>query len=176
MKIAVIDDYQDAFRKLDCFSRLKDHDVIVFNDTEKDPDKLAARLKAAEALVLTQQRSAISRALIQKLPKLKLIAQTGRVTSHIDLAACTEGGVVDAAGGTSVPHSTAELTWGLILSSLRHIPREVQHLKQGSWQTTVGTGLDGKTLGIYALGVLGFLLVAKVFPLVGAEDEARRRG
>ncbi|MBI2960843.1 MAG: D-2-hydroxyacid dehydrogenase family protein [Betaproteobacteria bacterium] len=165
MKIAVIDDYQDAFRKLDCFSRLKDHDVIVFNDTEKDPDKLAARLKDAEALVLTQQRSAISRALIQKLPQLKLIAQTGRVTSHIDLAACTEGGVVVAAGGTSVPHSTAELTWGLILSSLRHIPREVQHLKQGSWQTTVGTGLDGKTLGIYALGRIGSFVaqVGKAF-------------
>ena len=155
MKIAVLDDYQDAFRSLACFARLKDHDVVVFRDTEKDPARLAARLKDADAVVLTQQRSPFPRAVIEKLPRLRLIAQTGRNTNHIDVAACTERGVVVAAAGASPPHSTAELAWGLILASLRHIPHEVQQLKQGVWQTTVGTGLHGKNLGVYAFGRIG---------------------
>ena len=155
MKIAVIDDYQDAFRKLACFARLREHEVVVFHDTEKDPARLAARLKDADAVILTQQRSPFPRAVIEKLPKLKLIAQTGRNTNHIDVAACTEKGIVVAAAGSGTPHATAELTWGLILASLRHIPHEVQQLKQGVWQTTVGTGLHGKTLGVYAFGRIG---------------------
>ena len=155
MKIAVIDDYQDAFRKLAGFARLKDHNVVVFNDTEKDPAKLAARLADADAVLLTQQRSPFPRAVIEKLPKLKLIAQTGRNTNYIDVAACTEKGIVVAAAGSGTPHATAELAWGLILASLRHIPHEVEQLKKGVWQTTVGTGLNGRTLGVYAPGRIG---------------------
>ena len=155
MKIAVIDDYQDAFRKLAGCARLQDHEVVVFHDTEKDPDRLAARLKDADVVLLTQQRSPFPRAVIEKLPRLRLIAQTGRNTNHIDVAACTEKGIVVAASGSGTPHATAELAWGLILASLRHIPHEVQQLKQGVWQTTVGTGLHGKTLGVYAFGRIG---------------------
>ena len=155
MKIAVLDDYQDAFRQLAGFARLKGHDVVVFRDTEKDPAKLAARLADADAVLLTQQRSPFPRAVIEKLPKLKLIAQTGRNTNHIDVAACTEQGIVVAAAGSGTPHATAELAWGLILASLRHIPHEVEQLKKGAWQTTVGTGLNGKTLGVYAPGRIG---------------------
>lgn len=155
MKIAVLDDYQDAFRKLACFARLKDHEVVVFHDTEKDPAKLAARLKDADAVILSQQRSSFPRAVIEKLPKLRLIAQTASLREHLDVAACTEKGIAVAAVRSGVSHSTAELTWGLILASLRHIPHEVQRLKQGVWQTTVGTGLHGKTLGIYGLGKIG---------------------
>ena len=155
MKIAVIDDYQDAFRQLAGFARLQGHEVIVFNDTEKDPAKLAVRLADADAVLLTQQRSPFPRAVIEKLPKLKLIAQTGRNTNHIDVAACTEKGIVVAAAGSGTPHATAELAWGLILASLRHIPHEVEQLKKGVWQTTVGTGLKGRTLGVYAPGRIG---------------------
>ncbi len=155
MKIAVIDDYQDAFRRLAGFARLKGHDVVVFHDTEKDPARLAARLADADAVLLTQQRSPFPRAVIEKLPRLKLIAQTGRNTNHIDVAACTEKGIVVAAAGSGTPHATAELAWGLILASLRHIPHEVEQLKKGVWQTTVGTGLNGKTLGVYAPGRIG---------------------
>ncbi len=155
MKIAVIDDYQDAFRKLTSYSRLQDHEVVVFHDTEKDPAKLAARLETVDAVVLTQQRSPFPRAVIEKLPKLKLIAQTGRNTNHVDVAACTEQGIIVAAAGSGSPHPTAELTWAIILASLRSIPHEVQQLKQGVWQTTVGTGLRGKTLGVYAFGRIG---------------------
>lgn len=165
MKIAVIDDYQDAFRRLSSFGKLAGHEVIVFNDTEKDVAKLAARLKDVEAVVLTQQRSAFPRALIERLPKLKLISQTGRNAYHIDIDACTERGVIISAAGAGLPNPTAELTWGLILAALRHIPQEVQRLKGGEWQKTLGTGLSGKTLGIYAYGRIGSLVarVGKAF-------------
>jgi D-3-phosphoglycerate dehydrogenase / 2-oxoglutarate reductase len=155
MKIAVIDDYQDAFRSLKCYAKLKGHDVIVFNDTEKDPVRLADRLKDAEAVLLTQQRSRFPSAVVERLPKLKLVSQTGRATAHIDVDACTRHGIVVSAGGAGRPHTTAELTWGLILAALRHIPYEVRRLREGHWQSTIGTAVQGKTLGIYAMGRIG---------------------
>jgi len=158
MKIAVIDDYQDAFRTLRCYAKLKGHEVLVYNDTEKDPARLAERLKDAEAVILTQARSAFPRVLIERLPKLRLISQTGRSTGHIDIAACTEHGVVVSAAGFATPHPTAELTWGLILAALRHIPYEAQRLREGHWQSTVGICVRGKTLGIYAYGRIGSLV------------------
>jgi D-3-phosphoglycerate dehydrogenase len=161
MRIAVIDDYQDAFRKLKCYAKLKGHQVDVYHDTEKDPARLAERLKDAEAVLLTQQRSPFPRALAERVPKLKLISQTGRNANHIDVAACTEHGIVVAAGGAGNPAPTAELTWGLILAALRRIPQEVQRLKEGQWQGSVGTGVEGKTLGVYAYGRIGSI-VAKV--------------
>ncbi len=165
MKIAIIDDYQDAFRRLDCAKKLAGHELVAFTDTEKDPAKLAARLQDADILVLTQQRSKMPRAVIEKLPKLKLLSQTGRNAYHIDLAACTEKGVVVSAGGAGNPNPTAELAWGLILAALRRIPQEVQRLKNGQWQGSVGSGLSGRTLGIYAYGRIGSLVaqVGKAF-------------
>jgi D-3-phosphoglycerate dehydrogenase / 2-oxoglutarate reductase len=165
MKIAVIDDYQDAFRKLGCYARLKGHEVAVYHDTEKDAAKLAGMLKDAEAVVLTQQRSPFPRAVIERLPNLKLISQTGRNVNHIDLAACTEKGIIVSAGGAGNPNPTAELTWALILAALRRIPQEVQRMKDGKWQGSVGIGLAGKTLGIYAYGRIGSLVagVGKAF-------------
>ncbi len=167
MKIAVIDDYQDAFRKLECFSRLKGHDVIVFNDTEKDPVKLAERLKDADVVLLTQQRSRFPRAVIERLPMLKLISQTGRNVGHVDVAACTERGILVAGAGGGNPNPTAELAWGLIIAALRSIPFEVQRLKEGHWQSTVGDGLKGKTLGVYAFGRIGSVVarVGKAFEM-----------
>jgi D-3-phosphoglycerate dehydrogenase / 2-oxoglutarate reductase len=167
MKIAVIDDYQDAFRTLRCYPKLERHEVIVYNDTEKDPVRLAERLKEAEAVILTQARSPFPRALIERLPRLKLISQTGRSTGHIDIDACTEHGVAVSAAGKATAHPTAELTWGLILGALRHIPYEVQRLKEGHWQSTVGVCVQGKTLGIYAYGRIGSL-VANVGRAFGA--------
>ena len=110
MKIAIIDDYQDAFRRVKAAQQLAGHELMVYTDTEKDPAKLAERLKDAEVLVLTQQRSKMPRAVIEKLPKLKLISQTGRNANHIDIAACTEKGIVVSAGGGGNPNPTAELT------------------------------------------------------------------
>jgi len=165
MKIAIIDDYQDAFRKLECAGKLAGHELLAYTDTEKDPTKLAARLQDAEVLVLTQQRSKMPRAVIEKLPKLKLISQTRRHVNHIDMAACTEKGVVVSAGGAGNPNPTAELAWGLIIAALRRIPQEAQRLKNGQWQGSVGSGLSGRTLGIYAYGRIGSLVaqVGKAF-------------
>jgi D-3-phosphoglycerate dehydrogenase / 2-oxoglutarate reductase len=160
MKIAVIDDYQDAFRTLKCHAKLKGHDIIVYTDTEKDPARLAERLKDVEAVLLTQQRSRFPSAVIERLPNLKLISQTGRATAHIDVEACTRHGIVVSAGGAGRPHTTAELTWGLILASLRHIPYEINRLKAGYWQSTIGTAVQGKSLGIYAFGKIGSMVAA----------------
>lgn len=160
MKIAVIDDYQNAFKTLKCFVKLNGHEVVVYTDPETDSEKIAAHLKDADAVVLTQQRTYFPRALIDKLPKLRLIGQTGRAATHIDLAACTEKGIVVSAGGAGNPHATAELTWGLILSALRNLPFEVKQLKEGRWQSTLGIGVSGKTLGIYAYGKIGSIVAA----------------
>lgn len=167
MKIAVIDDYQDAFRTLRCYAKLSDHEVVVYNDTEKDAARLAERLKDAEAVILTQQRSRFPRALIERLPKLRVISQTGRNAGHIDVDACTKRGIVVSAGGAGNPNPTAEITWGLILAALRHIPYEVRRLREGHWQSTLGVAVQGKTLGIYALGRIGSL-VANVGRAFGA--------
>ena len=168
MKIAVLDDYQNAFRTLKCSRKLSGHEVVVFTDTETDLGKLAEKLKDADAVVLTQQRSSFPRALIEKLPRLKLIGQTGRAATHVDLDACTERGIVVSAGGLGNSNNTAELTWGLILAALRNIPLEVKRLKEGYWQSTLGTGIRSKTLGIYAYGKIGSIVAA-----VGKAFDAR---
>ena len=146
------------FARFAAIRKLEGHEVLVYNDTEKDPVRLAERLKDAEAVILTQARSPFPRALIERLPKLRLISQTGRSTGHIDIDACTEHGVVVSAAGFATPHPTAELTWGLILAALRHIPYEVQRLREGHWQSTLGVCVKGKTLGIYAYGRIGSLV------------------
>jgi D-3-phosphoglycerate dehydrogenase len=185
MKIAVIDDYQDAFRKTKAFPRLSGHEIIVYDDSEKDPEKLAARLQDAEVVVLTQQRSPFPAAVIDRLPKLKMISQTGRNTAHLDLVRCADKGIVVSAAGAGGPNATAELTWAIILANLRHIPDEVQRLKKGEWQKTVGTGLNGKTLGVYAFGKIGsvvagvgraFAMRVVCFGREGSTTRAREAG
>ena len=161
MKIAVIHDYADAFRKTKAFPKLKGHEVIVHTDAYTDPSKVVEQAAGCDALVLIQQRVSVPRQVIEKLPQLKFISQTGGNVYHLDIAACTEHGVVVSAptrggGHGSNPYSsTGELAWGLILASLRHLPFEVERLKQGHWQSTSGTRLYGKTLGIYAFGNIG---------------------
>lgn len=157
MKIAVLDDYANAFRGVSGYPRLKEHEVVIYHDTVKDGTQLAARLQDADAIVITQERSSLRRDVIEKLPKLKLIAQTGSHRRHIDIDVCTARGIAIAAmndgGGRS--NSTVELTWALILASMRQIPQEAEALKRGVWQATLGKGVRGKTLGIYALGNIG---------------------
>jgi D-3-phosphoglycerate dehydrogenase len=160
MQIAVLDDYQDAFRTLNCASKLDGQQVKVFHAPAESDDALVDMLKDAEAVILIQQRTAMPRKIIERLPNLKMLSQTGRNTAHIDLAACKERGIVVSAGGGGGPNATAELAWGLVLSCVRHIPDEVQALKEGRWQTTLGTGLAKKTLGVYAFGRIGSLVAA----------------
>lgn len=166
MRIAILDDYQDAVRGLDCMQALRSdggesvHQVVSFRDTEKDPLRLAARLADFDCVVLTQQRSRFPRAVVERLPALRLVCQTGRSTAHIDVAACSERGVVVCAAGQGTPHAPAELTWALILGSLRQLPLAVESLKQGRWQPALGRGVFGRTLGIYGLGRIGACVAA----------------
>ena len=156
MKVAVLDDYQNVVRTLDAFKLLEGHDVTIWNDHTKDIDALAERLKDAEALVLIRERTPIRAPLIERLPKLRLVSQRS-VYPHVDVDALTAHGVLlcsDMHPGRP-SYATAELTWGLVLAAMRHIPQEVAALKAGRWQSTVGQGLRGKTLGIYGYGRIG---------------------
>lgn len=157
MNIVIPDDYQDAVRTLDCFRKLDGQQVRIYRDSAKDVETLAERFQDADVLVLIRERTAITAPLLERLPKLKLICQTGRGIPHIHLEACTRHGVAVAVGGGS-PYAPAELAWGLVLAAMRHIPQEVARLKAGQWQTTLGTGLHGRTLGIYGYGKLGSLI------------------
>ncbi|PBB91327.1 3-phosphoglycerate dehydrogenase [Mesorhizobium sp. WSM3864] len=168
LRVAIINDYQDVVRTLDCFSRLDGHDVTIWTDIVEDVDILADRLAEADVLVLMRERTKIDEALLSRLPKLKLISQNGHIP-HIDLAACDRHGVVVSSALTSRPsYSTVELTWGLILAAMRNIPFESASLRQGRWQTTIGLGLRGRVLGIYGFGRLGSM-VARIGKAFGME-------
>ncbi|MCF2135199.1 MULTISPECIES: D-2-hydroxyacid dehydrogenase family protein [Burkholderiaceae] len=166
MKIAILDDYQDAVRKLNCFQLLAGHDVKVFNNTVRGLGQLVSRLAEVEALVLIRERTRITPQLLDKLPRLKVISQTGRVSSHLDLQACTERSI-PVLEGTGSPVAPAELTWALIMAAQRRIPQYVANLKQGAWQQSglrttalppnfgLGQVLRGQTLGIWGYGKIG---------------------
>jgi D-3-phosphoglycerate dehydrogenase len=169
MNIVILDDYQDVVRKLPCASKLEAYPAKVYTNTIKGVGQLSVRLKDAEILVLIRERTQVTRQLIEKLPKLKMISQTGKVGNHIDMTACTERGIV-VAEGTGSPVAPAELTWALIMAAMRRIPQYITHLKHGAWQqaglkagsmpTNFGLGqvLRGKTLGIWGYGKIGQLL------------------
>lgn len=154
MKIIIQDDYQDCIKKLNCFYQLKNHDVTIYNDSVKDLDALATRFKDAEALVLIRERTIINEALLEKLPHLKVISQTGKVAPHIDLAACKARGIT-VMDGRGSGGATAELTMLLILAGLRNLVQECNRLQQGLWQGTLGQQLSGKVLGVYGYGRIG---------------------
>jgi D-3-phosphoglycerate dehydrogenase / 2-oxoglutarate reductase len=158
MKIAILDDYADVVRTLDAFRLLEGHDVTVLTEHVADVEDLARRLQDTEALVLLRERTPIGEALLARLPKLELISQNGHVP-HIDIAACTSRGVLVTSTLTSRPsYAAAELTWGLMIAALRRICDEAAALKQGRWQSTLGLGLRGRTLGILGYGRIGKVL------------------
>src|SRR5438270_1487791 len=156
MKVSILDDYFDTLRTLDCFTKLEGHDVTIHNDHVQDVDALAQRLKDAEVLVLLRERTQIREALLERLPKLKLISQRS-VYPHIDIDACTRLGIiVSSSQHAGTPsYAAAELTWGLVLAAMRQIPQQMVALKSGRWQIGVGHTLRGKTLGIYGYGRIG---------------------
>jgi D-3-phosphoglycerate dehydrogenase / 2-oxoglutarate reductase len=155
MRIVVLDDYPDALRRLVGLQRLDGHDVTIHTDAAPDEAALVARLARADAALMIQQRVSLSGAVLAQLPSLRLISQTGRNLSHLDLAACDAAGITVSARGMGGSTSTAELTWGLILGALRDIPRQAQRLRDGFWLDGIGTSLAGRTLGIWGLGTIG---------------------
>lgn len=156
MKISILDDYHDTVRTLACFTKLAGHDVTIWNDHVQDVEALAGRLRDAAVLVLIRERTQIRAALLERLPKLKLISQRS-VYPHIDVDDCTRLGIiVSSSQHAGTPsYATAEMTWGLILAAVREIPQQMASLKAGNWQIGVGTTLRGKTLGIYGYGRIG---------------------
>ena len=156
MNVAILDDYQNVVRTLECFKKLEGHNVTVWNDHTKDIDVLAERLKDIEALVLIRERTPIRAPLIDRLPKLKLVSQRS-VYPHIDVEALTKRGIVlssDRHPGKP-SFATAELTWGLVIAATRRIPQEMARLKAGHWQSSIGVALRGRTLGILGYGAIG---------------------
>ena len=169
MNIIILDDYQDAVRKLRCASKLEPLNAKVFTNTVKGIGQLSVRLRDADVLVLIRERTHFPRALLEKLPRLKLISQTGKVGSHVDVEACTRLGIA-VAEGVGSPVAPAELTWALIMASMRRLPQYIGNLKHGAWQQSglkaagmppnfgIGSVLRGKTLGIWGYGKIGQLL------------------
>jgi len=169
MNIVILDDYQDAVRKLACAAKLDDYQAKVYTNTVKGLGQLSMRLRDADVIVLIRERTQITRQLVEKLPRLKMISQTGRVGSHIDLQACTARGIAVAEGAGS-PVAPAELTWALIMAAARRLPQYVGNLKHGAWQQSglksaamppnfgLGHVLRGRMLGIWGYGKIGQLV------------------
>ncbi len=191
MNIVILDDYQDVVRKLDCASKLDAFPAKVYTNTVKGIGQLSVRLKDADVIVLIRERTPLNRQLLEKLPRLKLISQTGHAGSHIDLTACTERGIA-VAQGTGSPYAPAELTWALIMAAAKRLPQYIGNLKHGAWQQSglkaasmpvnfsLGTVLRGKTLGIWGYGKIGQLVAGygKAFGmrvLVWGSAESRAR-
>ena len=166
VNIIILDDYQDAVRKLSCAAMLEPYNAKVFTNTVKGIGQLSVRLKDADVLVLIRERTQFPRLLLEKLPKLKLISQTGRVGAHIDIEAATRLGIA-VAEGIGSPVAPAELTWALIMAAMRRLPQYVGNLKHGAWQQSglkaasmppnfgLGMVLRGRTLGIWGYGKIG---------------------
>ena len=160
VRIAILDDYQHIALEMTDWSMLpSDVEIQVFPDHLKDEDAVAQRLKDFEIVMAMRERTPFQRRLLEKLPKLQLLTTTGMRNAAIDLDAAAQCGVL-VCGTSGVMYPTAELTWGLILALLRHIPREDQAVRAGQWQVSMGLGLNAKTLGLMGLGRLGSQVAA----------------
>jgi phosphoglycerate dehydrogenase-like enzyme len=168
LRVAILDDYQGAALALADWRSLHPQATIeAFADHLDDLDAVARRLHAFECVVAMRERTPFPRALFAKLPNLRLLVTAGMRNAAIDLTAATER-KVQVSGTDMLPYPTAELTWGLILALFRHIPQEDRATRAGHWQTTLGIGLKGKTLGLLGLGRLGSQ-VARVGQAFGME-------
>jgi D-3-phosphoglycerate dehydrogenase / 2-oxoglutarate reductase len=181
MNVAILDDWFDTLRTLDCFETLAGHDVTVFTDHVEDTDVLAERLVGFDALVLIRERTEIRAPLLERLPGLRLISQRS-VYPHIDVDACTRLGITVCSNlhAGSPSYSTAELTWALVLAAMRQLPQQVASLRAGRWQAGVGHSLIGKTLGLYGYGriakvVAGYGAAFGMRVLVWARPESLER-
>jgi phosphoglycerate dehydrogenase-like enzyme len=154
-RVAVLDDYQNVALSLADWSALIARaTVTVFNDHFADAAALVERLQPFDIVCVMRERTPMTRSIIERLPKLRLIASTGKQNASIDLKAAEERGVtVVHTGYTSAP--TIELTWALILASARNLVAENASLRRGGWQQSVGDDLAGQTLGVLGLGNIG---------------------
>ncbi len=155
LRVALLDDYQGVALRYADWNRLAGNaEVEAFRDHLTDEDALARRLAPFDVVMALRERTRFPRSLLARLPQLKLIATAGMRNAAIDMAAATDLGILVCGTGGS-GRSTMELTWGLILALLRHIPLEDRAMRAGRWQETVGLGLEGRVLGIMGLGNIG---------------------
>lgn len=154
-RVAILDDYQEtALRLADWASLHPQAEIVAINSHISDRETLAKRLHDCDAIVAMRERTPFPAALFERLPNLKLLVTAGMRNAAIDMAAAASRGVT-VCGTDMLPYPTAELAWGLILAFARNIAREDRGMREGKWQTTIGTGLKGKTLGLLGLGKLG---------------------
>ena len=154
IKIGIPDDYADVVRTLPAFAKVSAYPVSIWTDAVSGVDALAERFKDVEALVLLRERTPISAALVAHLPRLRLVTISGPYP-NVDVAACTAQGVAVCASVNRPSFATPELTWGLIMAAMRHIPDEAARLRSGRWQQRIGRVLHGRTLGVFGFGRIG---------------------
>ena len=161
MRIALLDDYQNVALELAPWKRLPaSTEVVVFTDHLHDEDAIVDRLADFDAVMAMRERTPFTSRLLDRLPRLRFIVTAGMRNASIDMEAAKRKGIV-VSGTAGLPYPTAELTIGLMLAWARSIAIEDRALREGRFQTTLGRGLNGKTLGIIGLGTLG-TRVAKV--------------
>ena len=168
IKVAILDDYQDAFRQIIDVEKHKDKfDFKVFNNPFSDENEAAIELEEFEALFVMRERTPMTKSLIENLPKLKYIMTSGMRNNAIDLETAKKKNIIVC--GTEInPNPAAEITWALILGLYRNMRQEIDNMFQGYWQTTIGFELKGKMLGLIGLGKIG-TQVAKVAKAFGME-------
>jgi phosphoglycerate dehydrogenase-like enzyme len=154
-KVAILDDYQNAALAMADWTPVSERaDITVFNDHIADPDRLVERLAEFDVVFVMRERTPLSRSIIERLPRLKMIASTGPFNASIDMVAAADHGIhVGTTGGTIA--STVELTWALILAASRNLVAESTAVRNGQWQTSVGRELSGRVFGVLGLGRIG---------------------
>jgi phosphoglycerate dehydrogenase-like enzyme len=154
-RVALLDDYQGvALRLADWKSLPPGTEVVAFPDHLADESAVAARLADFEIVMAMRERTPFTRTLLEQLPRLRLLVTAGMRNASIDMKAAADRGVL-VCGTAGLPYPTAELAWGLILGLMRRLPAEDRATREGRWQTSLGLGLNGKTLGVLGLGTLG---------------------
>jgi D-3-phosphoglycerate dehydrogenase len=181
INVTILDDYFDTLHTLPCFAKLAPFDVTIWNDHLQETEPLAERLRDTQALVLIRERTKIQAPLLERLPRLELISQRS-VYPHIDIAACTQKGVIVSSymHADTPSYAAAELTWALVLAAMRQVPQQAAALARGTWQLGVGHTLRGKTLGIFGYGRIGSVVAGygKAFGMnvsVWARPDSRER-
>ncbi|CAJ1503849.1 D-2-hydroxyacid dehydrogenase family protein [[Mycobacterium] burgundiense] len=168
MKVAILDDYQNvALRSADWAPVARRAEITVFNDHLADPDQVVARLAPFDVVFVMRERTSLPRDVLQRLPRLRMIASNGVANAAIDMAAAEQQGIeVSGSGGTAA--GTVELTWALILAAARNLVAENASVRAGGWQRSVGHELSGRVLGVLGLGRIGSR-VARIGAAFGME-------
>ena len=168
IKVAVLDDYQDAFRQIIEIEKYKNrYDFKIFNEPFVNENEAILALENFEALFIMRERTPLTKTLLESLPNLKYIMTSGMRNNSIDFETTKKKNIIVC--GTEInSNPAAEITWALILGLLRNIKQEIDNMFQGYWQTTIGFELKGKMLGLIGLGKIG-TQVAKVAKAFGME-------